>query len=155
MKDKFNEIMKRREAKILGMLVRFTKIPVRLLCEVAHPALDEAGFDFSCASVCDPAPGALSSLFTSPTIPVTRKPFGDVVRGEGDWFLVLDPNFGAGTLDSLWLLSFVDAPDDVLRHLLKGGPTEGQVVVKHLKNGHLVAVQGTVLRSLVKNHGRD
>lgn len=148
--DPFNRQIKGREQKVLGILKRFVPGDFKEVAEIYSPDLHAAGFDFEAASVANPSSGCVAALWRSPTVPLNTKPFREVTQAAGDWVFVIDPQFGAGH-DSLWIMSYVDNPSQVVKAFEAVGPTQGMLVLKAHQGKFMIAVQALLLKSICKN----
>ena len=145
MRDHTGIGLRLREKSVLTALRRSIPGDYESIEDVFHPALHEAGIDFTGACVLTDCPKSASFLFLGDTISERTEPVAGVIRRAGAWTAVLDKEAGG----SLWLLATMDFPDRFIKLLPHGGG--GCVMLRPLKAGWLVGFQATLLRSIIKN----
>lgn len=134
-------------SKTVAALKRIIPGDYSAVCEAVDPTLSDAGFDFSDAVTGGTWP--VAALMLGEKISEAREPVAGVLRAAGAWVIVLDP-LAVGA-SSVWAMAFMDYPERFVNTL---GNAEGPpILLRRVKAGWIVAVNGVYLKNTIK-HGR-
>lgn len=147
--------MRYKEKSVVTAMQRVVPGEYKAVAEIEHPVLSEAGFCFAEATVFTQAlKRPILNVFLSEKPAERQEPLCSVIRGKGTWTFVVDPALGAGAA-AVWLLTVVDFPERFLKPLCGACDGAGSIFMRPLKQGWLVAVQATFLKTIIKNGRRD
>ena len=139
---------RRDEVKILATLKKIVPGDYRDLAGADAPELNAAGIVLSQCGIAPSCP-VLGLLF-EPVIKVRNALVKQVLDADGEWVLVQDSKLGT-IREGLWVLCSCDRPAGILEKLGDASRSDGVVIVRPVKGRWIVALQGGVLKGIMKN----